>query len=478
MKNDFFKDINGYPLDHEQQEAAMSPYKFNLILAGAGSGKTLTMIGKIKYLLEVKKIPPEEIICISFTNEAVNSLKQKINNDKIKVFTFHKLAIYLLEQEDIYYEIVTEDYLSQIIDQFFQEPSWPDYLKKQIQKFYKIRDTKKIMTSPNYQKNKKIILSFINLYSAHNLTKEDLKPLLRNKKNDFLFIIYGILVYYEQKKAENHYFDFDDLIKKACLLYQNKTLPFKEIIIDEFQDTSLLRLELIQTIENCSHANLTVVGDDFQSIYKFSGCDLDIFLNFQKLFPGAVCYRIQTTYRNSNELIKIAGDFVMKNKAQMPKELKSNLSLKHPIKIIRYFNRYKALIKAIKDIPEGNILILGRNNFDLYKFIPKEKITWLQNGYFTISSSNRSLRYLTIHKSKGLESDQVIIINLENDVFGFPSQQKNHYLLNNITKAETFLYEEERRLFYVALTRTKNYCYLLVPYFKPSVFALEIQKML
>ena len=188
--------------------------------------------------------------------------------------------------------------------------------------------------------NKKIILSFINLYSAHNLQLQDLKQFLSERNSHLLFLIYAIIAYYENQKSVNHYFDFDDLIKEAIKLCKNKILPFQELIIDEFQDTSLLRLDFIREIINHSDANLTVVGDDFQSIYKFSGCDLDIFLNFQNYFPNTKTYRIQTTYRNSNELIQIAGDFVMRNKAQLHKELKSNITLAHPIQIIYYFNPF------------------------------------------------------------------------------------------------------------------------------------------
>ena len=388
--NDLFNNVNGYPLDEEQKKAAMSNARFNMIIAGAGSGKTLTMIGKIKYLLEIKKVPPEEIVCISFTNEAVNSLKKKVNNEKIKVFTFHKLAIYLLEQEEIFYELPPENYLEKIIENFFTTTVFSSFLQKHLSKLYKIWpvNAKTIKNSKYYASNKKVILSFINLYSAHNLNLDDLKKFLHEKSNSFLFIIYAIISYYESEKKINHYLDFDDLIKEATKLCQNKKLSFQEIIIDEFQDTSLLRLAFVKSIIDSSGANLTVVGDDFQSIYRFSGCDLDIFLNFQKFFPNAITYKIQTTYRNSQELIHIAGDFVMKNKAQLQKNLKSNISLDHPIKFFYYINRYKALIKVIKKIHSGEILILGRNNFDIYKFIPREKITWQEGGYFKIYNFN------------------------------------------------------------------------------------------
>lgn len=483
MNKDFFI-INGYPLDEQQRNAILNASKYSLIVAGAGSGKTLTMIGKIKFLLEIKHVKPEEILCISFTNESVKSLKEKIKNEKIHVFTFHKLAMHILKEEEEFFEIAPDTYLNQTIKDFFEEQVWGNsFLKKQFFKLNKkIFLTKKqyleFLKSKVHLENQKLIATFISLFSTNNLNKEDFKTFFKNsKENPLLFLIYAIYTYYEKEKYQNHYYDFDNLIKKALKLCQEKKIcKYKEIIIDEFQDTSKLRLDLIREVVKNSDANLTVVGDDFQSIYKFSGCDLNIFLNFQEYFKGAKTFKIENTYRNSQELIRIAGDFVMKNTRQIQKDLKSQKHLEKPIKIVKYLNSYKVLLKTIKNIKEGEILILGRNNFDIYTFIPKEKITWLENGYFKLANYSYHLRYLTIHKSKGLESDNVIIINLTDSEIGLPAKRKSPAITYLIQEKENFLYEEERRLFYVALTRTKNACYLLVPYFHPSIFIKEIKK--
>lgn len=483
LDKNFFT-INGYPLDEQQKNAILNASKYNLIIAGAGSGKTLTMIGKIKYLLEIKKIKPEEILCISFTNESVRSLKEKIQNDRIAVFTFHKLAVHILKKEEEYFEITDDQFLWKTISTFFKEHLWENsFLKKQFFKIYK----KRFFTQKNYfhfLKSKehletiKLIENFISLYSTYNLVKEDFKNFFKSSKNNpLLFLIYAILNFYEQEKIKNHFCDFDDLIKKARKLCQVKKIcNYKEIIIDEFQDTSKLRLDFIREIVKNCDANLTVVGDDFQSIYKFSGCDLNIFLNFQNYFKGTKIFKIENTYRNSQELIKIAGNFVMKNNFQIKKDLQSQKHLKHPIKIIRYLTPYKTLLKTINKIKGREILILGRNNFDIYNFIPREKINWQENGYFSLEETSYQLRYLTIHKSKGLESDYVIIINLIDSEIGLPAKRKSPAINYLIQPKENFLYEEERRLFYVALTRTKNDCYLLVPYFHPSLFIKEIKK--
>ena len=126
------------------------------------------------------------------------------------------------------------------------------------------------------------------------------------------------------------------MIKLATntLTEKNISLPYKMIIIDEFQDTSIVRFNLIKKIVAQNDASLCVVGDDYQSIYHFSGCDLELFLNFTKMYKDAKLYFLNSTYRNSNELIKTLGDFIMKNNNQIKKTLKSNKTYKKPIKIV------------------------------------------------------------------------------------------------------------------------------------------------
>jgi DNA helicase-4 len=217
-----------------------------------------------------------------------------------------------------------------------------------------------------------------------------------------------------------------------------------------------------------------VVGDDFQSIYRFSGCNLDIFINFNKYFNDCKIIYIYNTYRNSQELINVAGNFIMKNRIQNKKTLFSNKHIYRPIKIVYYSNQkeiFKKLILYLVKENEHKILILGRNNNDVNKILSDDfKIIKDQIYYKDIS-----FRYLTVHKSKGLEEENVIIINLVNDIMGFPSKLEDDSILHYIVKySEIIPFEEERRLFYVALTRTKKYNYLLVDKCNPSIFVKEI----
>ena len=165
-------------------------------------------------------------------------------------------------------------------------------------------------------------------------------------------------------------------------------------------------------------------------------------------------------YRNNEALINIANNFIMKNKKQIKKDTICTKDSPKPIKII-FYNNQKTIFKKVIDNIDGNITILGRNNKDKDNF----NITETDN-----------IRFLTIHSSKGLEDDNIILINLENKITGLPSKIKNHNILNLIIDKDTYPYEEERRLFYVALTRSRNNVYILVPYFNYSIFIKELIK--
>ena len=165
-------------------------------------------------------------------------------------------------------------------------------------------------------------------------------------------------------------------------------------------------------------------------------------------------------YRNNQTLINIANNFIQKNKNQIKKNTICLKDTDKPIKIIFYKNHKNIIEKVLKKI-NTNVLILGRNNKDKTIFNIQE---------------NDKIKFLTIHKSKGLEEENIIVINLSNNNNSLPTKIKNHYLIQLLTAKEKILYEEERRLFYVALTRSKNFVYLLVPKNNISIFIKEIIK--
>ncbi len=436
---------------NEKQLEAVKSLENTLVVAGAGSGKTFTIVNKIKYLLDNNIYKENELLIISFTNESVNDLKRKIDYN-LDIMTFHKLAITLINNPNM--KISNEYYLKFIINEYFN--SYGKYNKKQNKLI------KRILQEMDIDNLKKLIFTFINLYKSNY---NDINYLLNlYQKSHFINKIYFKIILeiyhiYNQELESSNLYDFNDMIKIATNNINNNLIKtnYKYIIIDEFQDTSLNRFKLIDAIMKQNNAKIFVVGDDYQSIYRFSGCNLDIFLNFNKLVNNLNIINLDYNYRNPKEIIDVANSFVMKNKNQIKKETICLKNINKPIKICFYKNKRTAIEKILKYI-DTKYLILGRNNKDKDLFNVQDK------------------PFLTIHKSKGLEEDNIILINLTNNNNSLPSKIKNHKVINKIIKTDYYPYEEERRLFYVALTRTRNNIYLLVPKSNYSIFIKELMK--
>ena len=492
--------ICGYYLDNEQLKIVLDESKYVLVTAGAGSGKTMTILGKINYLVKYKKIKPEEILCISFTRDSSISLKNKIRlefNIDIDVYTFHKLSLNILKDFNIKFDIAPSNYLLECIDEFiYKDVQISKIHMKIILKYMgeRYKNNSSYLKYINKNKDKvklleKLILTFISLFKCNNYELKDFILFkTKIKKNIFTFyknknlLILCLNCYLKYKNIleNNNMIDFDDMIINATRCAYSYNKKYKYIIIDEYQDTSFIRFNLIKKLLEKNDANLMVVGDDFQSIYKFTGCDIDLFLNFKTYFNNSKIMKIENTYRNSQELISVAGDFVMKNKRQIRKDLKSSKHIKYPIEIYYYKNIYEGFIKLINIIYENNkgeILILGRNNFDI-DFLTKKGEFKIENDYIIYEKNkNIKLKYLTVHRSKGLESDNVIILNLTNKLLGFPNKIEDNKLLSLVSNSlDTYPFGEERRLFYVALTRTKNKVYLYVDKNRESIFVKELLK--
>lgn len=434
---------------NEKQLEAVKSLNNTLVIAGAGSGKTFTIVNKINYILENKIYKEDEILVISFTNESVNDLKRKINYN-LNIMTFHKLSLSLLNNKN--YKISTDNYLNYIIDEYFNSYAINN---KQTNK-----SLKRILKENTINNLSKLIFTFLNLYKSNYQDNEYLKKLYTNSHfitKDYIRIILEIYQIYENELTSSGLIDFNDMIKQATLNIRNNIIKtnYKFIIIDEFQDTSLIRFNLIKEIMIKNNAKIFVVGDDYQSIYRFSGCNLDIFLNLNKIVNNLNIITLDYNYRNPTEIAKIANNFIMKNKKQLKKNTICTKSINKPIKII-YYTKEKTIINKVTPLIKDKYLILGRNNKDKEIFNIKEE------------------PYLTIHKSKGLEEENIILINLYNKTNSLPSKIKNNYLINKIIKEDEYPYEEERRLFYVAITRTKNNIYLLVPQTNYSIFIKEI----
>jgi DNA helicase-4 len=674
----YFDDIEGKKLDDQQRTALITDEYSNLIIAGAGSGKTLTIIGKVKYLIEKKNVKPENILLLSFTKKTVEELNERLKSIGLnaRATTFHKLGYDTIKKHQATVPAITnENTLSNVVKAYLQKEIFndaealqayivyvacymnipeghesydslgekldtekgidfqtlkskcddeplnkvakasldtiqgekvksveeltianflylngieydyekpypfgdamyqPDFylkdydiylehfgvdennrakwltpfneqkyveemeLKREKHKTYntklletysyynrdqvlleklgdmlknenvnfKPRDVKSIYSKvtdndTNFGKEiSNLIKTFISLSKSRQLNYDSIIALFSDRiktKNKymlerqevFLKFALPILKKYDNTLKDKSEIDFNDMINQATdLIKANKPeYTYQHIIIDEYQDISYARFNLIKEIRELSGARLICVGDDWQSIYRFAGSDISLFSNFEKHVGKHEQLFIEQTYRNSQSLIDITSKYIQKNTKQISKNPKSKKEpIENPIKFVYYsqdnaeavfLNEIQALINKNGNKP---ILVLGRHSFDINEFIkltPNSKIKYYERsdkleikGFEDID-----IKYITVHKSKGLEADNVIVLNLKNHLLGFPNKMTDDPMLSLLlSDDEAYSFAEERRLFYVALTRTKNEVVLLIPT-DVSLFAEEL----
>lgn len=462
--------------DKEQEIASKYITGHSLIIAGAGSGKTTTLLFKIDELIK-SGIKENEILVISFTNETVNNFISKCKYN-IDVLTFHKLANKVLNSRK---EIADTTLLEDCTVDFLK--SIPIKLRKKIMhswyyKIYTKKRYKKISEEYDSDTLCNYLYKTINQLKAYNISIESLDiRIFDNTERLLIYCMKKILENYKNILKENNLIDFDGLITEATDIIRSGKYKsnYKHILVDEYQDISQIRLDFLMALIKNNNSILTAVGDDFQSIYGFNGSNIDLFYEFQKYFVNSKIFYITTTYRCPKRIIKKAGNFIMRNPKQIKKEIKSKNKIWG--QIVKIKSRYYkgSLNKLVKKYKNTNysVLILSRNNFDINFFLDKKRA--FKNSYLVYKNKEyKNIRFLSIHKSKGLEADIVIVLNLSSADRGFPADMVEDMDNKIFKNTENFKYAEERRLFYVALTRCKKKVYLIIDKSSPSVFLFEI----
>lgn len=359
-----------------------------------------------------------------------------------------------------------------------------------------LQKTNKIKDFDNFNK---LIESFINIFEAQNKEKNQFDSFIkmnesesdgykRNRQKLFLDIVRDIYdIYYESNEGKR--IDHNREVSLALELIQTNrySASYDYIFIDEYQDINPIRSLLLQNLQKITNAKLFVVGDDWQSIYKFNGSDLNLFIDFDKHFPNSEFINLQENRRNYDRLNRISSRFIMRNEKQEKKKLISKKrNNPNPINIVYYslnpksnkvLKLYSIILRIAKRNPKSRILLLGRNNNDINEFTNKNAI--FQSFDYTdkikcLQNPKLDMTFMTIHSSKGLEYDDVIILNFKDKLNGFPNKIEDDSVLHFLKEKEKCPYAEERRLLYVALTRTLNDVYLLAPTYKESVFIEEL----
>lgn len=335
----------------------------------------------------------------------------------------------------------------------------------------------------------------INLIKSNRYTIDTVRQLNignsnAQNNNIVLSLLEPIFNAYCDYLSEHKEIDFNDMINMATqYVEQGKYIsPYKYVIVDEYQDISKARYSLLCSMRESNDYDLFCVGDDWQSIYRFAGSDIGYILNFEQYWGSTEISKIETTYRFSQKLIEISGNFIMQNPVQIKKSIKGkNDTVGFALgEISGYTDKFSIefMTKKLKDLPRGSsVFFIGRYSFDA-KLLSDSGLFECQynnvSGFVEVKYRKRidlKMSFITAHKSKGLQADYIFIINNKKSRMGFPSKIQDAAILNLLLdNCDQYPYAEERRLFYVALTRAKKKAFLVTVKNQESEFAMELKE--
>ena len=479
--------VENHPLDMEQRKSIYNPARFNLIVAGAGSGKTTTILGKILYLLQSGFASPPEILVLSFTHDSATELRERFLREYYQTFaeqillgkspspnitieTFHSLALKLLRK------------------------LWPDFsvTTNEVddeQPILEITDNP-VFDSDELTVYTSIIREFLDLHELDSATLSLIASKFSSPEYSKLFL--EVSEKYQRELSsllEKHQTTFSGLIKLAIRYLRSGQIKAQHryIIVDEYQDLSALRQEFLCLLLDPSQANLFAVGDDWQAIYGFSGSRVDFTLNFRRFWGDFSLHRISKTYRFGPTLARLSSSFIMQDHTQIRKQIQSQKedSLEPVVEVCGESERLdlEVLTHYFESLPrDSSILLLGRFNVDRFRLAHCSKFNLSSDGIEFYPRPDLKIRFLTVHQSKGLEADYVIILNNRDAKLGFPAHVKDPPLKTELIEIAEELgldqasVNEERRLFYVALTRAKKQVILLTVDGKESSFIKELRR--
>lgn len=281
----------------------------------------------------------------------------------------------------------------------------------------------------------------------------------------FLRIYGAVAAKYERLLKQRGEIDFEDMVLRAAAHVRDCTYrsPYRYILMDEFQDISAARADLLMALrDQRPDAKLFCVGDDWQSVYRFAGSDLSLMTRFDGAFGFCRRTALDQTFRFCGRLADQTSRFTLKNPSQLPKMLSSSSRSERPPLIIELvMPREPYLARILGEIVDhaggsASVLVLNRYRVDAP--------TQAEQRLLMKAHPGLDLAWYTVHSSKGLEADYVIADNLCGGECGFPADVSDDPLLDLVLAApDEYPHGEERRLFYVAMTRARRRVYLVSP---------------
>jgi superfamily I DNA/RNA helicase len=473
-----------------QKKAIISEAKKILCVAGAGSGKTTVLTKRIEFLIKYRNVSPNKILAITFTRKARKEMEKRLFElgvEGVKVNTFNSFCEGILRKHEteIYGRpIKVQSYGDKILAMNMALGTLGIDMEDAIQRYFTSQQRK-------FKTGNQLSSSFMNdCFSVMDYFKvtdeeeydfsKDADP--KNKNNARM--IYQIIRYLDEHMEMQGLRDYtDQLIDAIKFLKENssKIPEFEYVLVDEYQDVNAMQIELLKLLKS---ENLFAVGDPRQAIFGWRGSDINYILNFEREWGIAESIHLTRNYRSSREIVKFMNHSI---KDMGLPDLKHFHETPSIVKILNFDSEEAERNFVVKKILESEIrrdeiFVLARTNrqlMELSQIMKQKRINHVvktdevRNPADTISGD---VTLATIHAIKGLEAKKVFVLGCNEQ--NFPCKASDHPAIEMVKTDNYDKEEEERRLFYVAISRAKERLYLTYSGKKPTYFVNEEMKQI
>lgn len=490
---DFFAGVESAPLNPSQARAVVNGESSLLVLAGAGSGKTSVLVARAGWLLARGEALPEQILLLAFGRKAAQEMddriQQRLHTDAVCARTFHSLALHIIEQgsrkapkvselesdTQARHALLIDAWREQCQQKKAQAKGWRQWLEEELGW---------AVPEGNFWQDEKLarrlagrLDSWLGLMRMHGGAQAEMiagaPEAIRETFQKRVRLMTPLLKAWKTALKTEGAVDFSGLIHQAVNVLEKGRFisPWKHILVDEFQDISPQRAQLLAALrrQNAGTA-LFAVGDDWQAIYRFSGAELALTTAFERHFGAGDSCALDTTYRFNDRIGDVANRFIQQNPHQLAKPLNSLSKGDKKAVTLLVQSALEALLDKMSGFVRADerVLVLARYHHLRPALLEKAPTRW----------PKLTLDFMTIHASKGQQADYVIILGLQDGRDGFPAPERESVMEQALLpQPEDFPDAEERRLLYVALTRARHRVWLLYDNDAPSRFVDALRRL-
>ncbi|MFA5856085.1 MAG: UvrD-helicase domain-containing protein [Candidatus Pacearchaeota archaeon] len=477
-----FKELDTFlsKFNDSQKKAIISNKDSILCVAGAGSGKTTVLTKRIEFLIKYKGINPDKILAITFTRKARQEMEERLLklDISVRIETFNSFCekILINYQSKIYGRpMKVISYQNKIFLTMFALSNLGITMQNAIDRYFSSSQKKNKSTEELSNILMNDCFFILDYFKTKNQEMYDFSSDAELKNKDSAKMIYNICKQVKEQMYIQGLRDYTDQVLDVIKFYKNNKsfIPvFEHLLVDEYQDVNAMQIELLELF---SSKNLFCVGDPRQSIFGWRGSDINYIIDFEEKHPGSEIITLDKNYRSNKHIVNFINSSI---KDMGLPDLESHYEGKKDINMFNFDSEVKEFEYVISEILHSNIekekiFVLARTNgqlSELSRHLKHLNIPHIlkKDDSSTLTARSGEVTLATIHSIKGLEAKLVFIIGCNE--MNFPCKASDHPVIEMIKIDDYDKEAEERRLFYVALSRARHRLVLTYTGKKPTYF--------